>query len=288
MEQFQLGILGQQFAQPLFLALFAEDEVDRVAVALPAENFFQKDPAGDILGLQPFVSEQARAGRGPVVDKGFRVPGRLLLGRVEEAAGNIEVAEADQPGTAAGEGAGEIGAFRGEGVEQLLQRPRFHQHGGGFRRQVVKQGGLRGAVRAGRRRHGEVCDCLARALGDRVEGAQVLQGVTEEVQPVGLCGGDRVEVDDAAAHGVLPGGLAQRLVVVVVGAEQFKEGGEGLGLTAGEDGFAAREVLHRWHRLEEGGRGGAEQQRAGGGVTALPAQPAEHGEPVAAGVEGFA
>jgi hypothetical protein len=59
-------------------------------------------------------------------------------------------------------------------------------------------------------------------LRDGVEFADVLQFIAEKIKPLGLRGVDRIEIDDAAAHGVGAGGFADGLGVVVEGAEFFE------------------------------------------------------------------
>ena len=94
---------------------------------------------------------------------------------------------------------------------------------------------------------------FAGALGDGVEGADVFDFVAEEIEAVGLGGGDRVNVDDAAADRVVSGGFADGFAVVVEGVEGFEERGEGLGLSAGERDFAGGEGFEGGDGLEEGG-----------------------------------
>jgi hypothetical protein len=65
-------------------------------------------------------------------------------------------------------------------------------------------------------------------LRDRIEGADVLDLVAEEVEPVRLAGGDRIDVDDAAAHGVVAGRFADGLRVVVEGLEPLQQLGKRL------------------------------------------------------------
>ena len=96
---------------------------------------------------------------------------------------------------------------------------------------------------------------------------------------------------DAAAHGILAGGLAHGLAVVVEGVQQLEQGFERMRLPALQRGFARGEVNWCGYGLEQrGGRG--EDEEVGSGIWGLGsrerAQLAQHREPVAGGVERLA
>ena len=78
---------------------------------------------------------------------------------------------------------------------------------------------------------------FARTLGDGIEGADVLDFIAEKIETVRLIGRDRVDVDNASADGVVAGGFADCLCVVVERTQGFEQGVERLGLAAFEGEF---------------------------------------------------
>ena len=129
---------------------------------------------------------------------------------------------------------------------------------------------------------------IPRALGDGIEDADFLQRVPEEIQAVGLVRGDRINVHNAAAHGVLAGRLAHRLAVVVKGSDQFEQTLERKILSPPQFGLTGGKVGQGRHRLEQGRGGSQDEQGAGIGRGIFhPAQLAQHSQPIAGGVEGF-
>ena len=146
-------------------------------------------------------------------------------------------------------------------------------------------------MEAGRVGEGDGLDGGAGALGDGVESTDFLELVAEEIEAVGFVGGDGINVDDATAHGVVAGGFADGLAVIVEGLEVGEQGLERVGFTAAEDELAAGKVFEGGHVLEDGGGGGADDERGlggGGGEGAAHAEAREHGVAIGGGGEGLA
>ena len=123
---------------------------------------------------------------------------------------------------------------------------------------------------AGRGRQRDLLDRRAGALGHGIKRMQLLDFIAEEVQPVGLHGGDRIDVDDAAAHRVLAGRLAHRLGIIVEGAQLLQQLPVRLALAAGQDNLPAVHFREGGNGLEQGGRRGGNEERgpAGGSKAA--------------------
>ena len=156
--------------------------------------------------------------------------------------------------------------------------------------QVVREPRLRGfEAHPGRGGHRDALDPGRGALGHRVERADVLDLVAEEVEAVGLGRRDRVDVDDAAADGVVARRLADRLAVVIEVAQPLEERLERLAGSPREDHLARRIFLDRGDRLEKRGGSREDGQDRARGVPGERrpglAKPRKHGEPVARGRE---
>ena len=230
-----------------------------------------------------------------MVDEALGVPGDLGRGGGEQGGGLVEIGEAEVGGAAGGERGKAVETLAGETAERHFEQGGLEEREVGVGRQVVGEAGLGGIEpEAGRGGERDAGDLFAGALGDGIEGADFLKIVAEEIEPVGLRGGDRVDVDDAAADGVVSGRFADGLGVVVEGAELLEEAGEGERRAAGEGELAGGERFKGGHRLEEGGRGGDDQKLSvesrelGAGRGAEGAQAGEDGEPVGGGGEGLA
>ncbi len=183
-----------------------------------------------------------------------------------------------------------IGGGCGEQAEGLVEGGGLDEHQAGGGAEVGREAGERRGEREARGGgEGELFHRRARALGHGVELADVVEFVAEKIEAVGLGRVDRVEVDDAAAHGVGAGGLADGLAVVVEGAEFFEQGLEGMGLALGEGELVGGVVLESGHALDKGGGRGENEERGrggeGAGEGAGGAQPGEHGLTVGGGGE---
>ena len=195
------------------------------------------------------------------MDEAFGVPGGFLLGGVEQRAGLIEIAQAADEGAPGLESGKRIGAGAGEGGEFLRQGRGLDVDQVGLRREVIGDAGGRiGQLEAGRGGEGDGVDGFAGALRHGIEAADLLNLVAEEVEPVGLVGCDRVDVDDATADGVVAGRFTDGLRIIIEFAQLLHQAGEGLGLAAAQDEFPRGEFLEGRDGLQEGGRRGHHDQ----------------------------
>lgn len=216
-----------------------------------------------VLDRQAFLGHEGVARVAAVVRQALGVPGglRRALGG-EEAARFIDVPQAEEAGAACERGREGILARRGQGVEFLLQRRRLDQDQLAGRVQVIRQAGARWIEPDARRGgEGDALDRRAGALGHRVELLDRLDLVAEEIEPVRLVGGHGVDVDDPAAHGVMPGCFAHRLGVVVEAVQFLQQAVKRLRLAAAEGEFALGEGFEGGHRLEQGGGGWSPRRR---------------------------
>ena len=105
---------------------------------------------------------------------------------------------------------------------------------------------------------------------------------------------DGVNIDDATAHGILPGGFAHRLGIIIIGHQQLQQSRKGPVGAPLQLGLAFGKIGDRRHRLQQGGRGGKDEKwnvKCGGlsvARSAAAAQLAEYGQAVARRVEGLA
>ncbi len=199
--------------------------------ALPRRGLIEKTVARLGLHAQPLLRDERVVGVVAVVHEALAVPGRFReVGRVEKCGGFVEVAESVERLAGVDERLERRERLRaGERAERLVERGRLDEHELRAGRQVVGESGGGGRqLHARRRGERDARHALAGALRDRIEGADVLDLVAEEVEPVGLARGDRIDVDDAAAHGVVAGRFADGLRVVVEGLEPLQQLGKRL------------------------------------------------------------
>ena len=115
--------------------------------------------------------------------------------------------------------AGSGGAGRGfpnDQAERLFQGCGLDKDHAGRRAEVVgNAGGRRHELHSGRRGERDLFEAPARTLSDRIEDADVLDLIAEEIKAAWLARGDWIDVDDSTAHGVLPGRFADGLRVVI-------------------------------------------------------------------------
>ena len=259
-------VLREDLPNPLFLALLGRDKHDGVAGLGPGGGLPEEIPAGVLLGREPVLGEERIGGIAAVGDQALRIPGltrprRRLPRAPEDRAGLVQVADAVDRRAFFQERREAVRLLGREGADRLLQRGGLQEDEAGAGREIVRQAALgwieRDAGRGGNRdrRHGG-----ARALGHRIEGPDLLQVVAEEIEPVGLGGRHRVDVDDPAADGVVAGGLADRLGIVVEGLQLLEERLERLLPPGREREFAGGEGLPGRHGLEQRGGGGDDHQ----------------------------
>lgn len=242
-EFFGGGVGGEDFADAFLLGLLGGDEQGGGAGGLPAGEQVEKVGAGLLLGAESLLGDEIVGRVAAVVDEALGVPGvfgdrgeeasEAGGGRgVEEGGGFVEVGDGVEGGDA-----GEDGCERGGGAIVAGEEAEGPVEHGGFDEEEAGGGGEVGGEagegrregEAGRGGEGEPVDGCARALGDGIEFADVLELVAEEIESVGLRGVDGVEVDDAAADGVGAGRLAHGFAVVVERADFLEEGLEGVG-----------------------------------------------------------
>ena len=227
LQLLQRRIRGEDLPGARLLAVLGHGQADRIAFPLPADHLLEKAMAGFLLDLQPFVGDQRIVGVSAVVGEAFRVPGLFVPGPLEQSGGFVEVAHGDRGG-AAGENGFEGGRpgrpaarsrrrrFGGDQAERFFQRRRFDEDQTSERIQIISQpGDRRRQPQPGRSGKRDLFQPVARALGYRVKRANVLDLVTQEIEPAGLARGHRIDVDDPPAHGVLPGRFANRLGIIV-------------------------------------------------------------------------
>jgi hypothetical protein len=222
-------------------------------------------------------------GEAAVVFQALGVPDRLRCRLREDRARLVDLGEAEGRGALGEQGRERVRAVRSERPELLLERGRLHEGEVGAWVQVVRDprlGRLEPHPRG--RRDRDPLDPRARALRDRVKRPDVLDVVTEEVEPVGLGCRDGIDVDNPPAHGVMSGRLAHGLAVVVQAAQPLEELLERLPRAAREDDLARGVLLDGRHRLQERRRRrehGEDPPGADGGPRL--AQLGKHGQPVA-------
>ena len=246
----------------MFFAFFGDDEGEAVAVFFPGDELREELASGVLLGGEAFLGDEIVGRVGAVVDEALGVPGDLGDAfAIEERGGFVDVGEAEGAGGFEEDGRELIKTFAGEGGEFFVEGGGFDEDELGEGREVVGDAGFGGVeFEAGRGGEGYGVDLFAGALGDGVKGADVFDFVAEEIEAVRGGGGDRVNVDDAAADRVVSGGFADGFAVVVEAVEGFEKGGERLGLSAGEGDFAGGEGFEGRDGLEEGG-GGRQNQK---------------------------
>ncbi len=257
LQAFEARVFGEDLFDALLFAFFGDDKGEAVAVFFPGDELGEEGAAGLFFGGKAFLRDEVVGRVGAVMDEAFGVPGGFGdVGAIEERSGFVNVGEAEGGGGFLEDGGESVETLAGEGGELLVERGGFDEDEMGVGRQVVGDaGGGRAELEARGGGEGDGVDLFAGALGDGVEGADVLDVVAEEIEAVGRAGGDGVDVDDAAADRVVSGGFADGLAVVVERLEGFEEGGEGLVLSAGEGDFARGEFVEGGDGLEECGGG---------------------------------
>src|SRR4051812_32996702 len=109
-------------------------------------------------------------------------------------------------------------------MEEFLDGLGFQQGDVGGPRQVLEQGSVSTAgVELRSRGQHKMFNGVCGPLRHWIEHANLLEGIAKEIEAVGPQRGDGVDVYDAATDGVLPGGFADRLAVVIVRAKQIEE-----------------------------------------------------------------
>ena len=80
-------------------------------------------------------------------------------------------------------------------------------------------------------------------MGDGVKSSNIFDLIAEKIETVGLVGSDGVDVDQAASHGVVTRGFAERFRIVVELVKLGQEIGKRIGVAAVEGEFGLGKSL---------------------------------------------
>ena len=200
------AVLLEDFPDAALLAGLRGDDCKGVAALRPLGHLVKEAAARILLGLQSLLGDEGLGGVGAVMAQAFRVPHKLLRVAIHQGICLVDVAHRVGGPGPPDQCVEPVVVIARQRLEFLLEARGLHEHDAGSVRQVVGYAGLRrleGDARGGR--DADRVDRARRALRDRIEGADLLDLVPEEVEAVRLRGRDGIHVDDAAADRVVPG-----------------------------------------------------------------------------------